>query len=135
MTHVLMIEDHADIRRLIRMTLELEDCQVEESNNGARGLEAAQRGRPDIVLLDVMMPGELDGLAVCRRIKADPTLQRTRVIMLSACGTAADIEKGRLAGADAYLVKPFSPLQLMRRVAELSPGGASTLPRAAGAGA
>lgn len=122
MNKVLIIEDHADIRRLIRMTLEIEDCQILEAANGGDGLTAAARERPDVILLDVMMPGALDGLEVCRRVKADPELAHAKVVMLSACGTQVDRERGALAGADAYLVKPFSPLQLMRVVDQLSCG-------------
>lgn len=121
MKKVLIIEDHADIRRLIRMTLEFESCSVHEANNGAAGLELAETLHPDIMLLDVMMPGELDGLEVCRRVKASETLRDTRVVMLSARGTAADIERGHQAGADAYIVKPFSPLQLIKMINEISP--------------
>ncbi|MCO5975238.1 response regulator transcription factor [Ideonella oryzae] len=123
MKKVLVVEDHADIRRLIRMTLEFEACEVFEANNGASGLAQAQELRPDVILLDVMMPGELDGLEVCRRVKADPTLAHSRVVILSARGTAADVERGQQAGSDAYLVKPFSPLQLIKVIDELSPSG------------
>ena len=124
MKKVLVVEDHADIRRLIRMTLEFEACEVFEANSGAHGLAQAQELHPDVMLLDVMMPGELDGLEVCRRVKADPSLAHTRVAILSARGTATDVERGQQAGADAYLVKPFSPLQLIKVIEELSPSGA-----------
>lgn len=120
MKKVLVVEDHADIRRLIRMTLEFEACEVHEANNGVRGWAEAQTLRPDVILLDVMMPGELDGLDVCRRVKAEPALAHTRVVMLSARGTAADVERGQQAGADAYMIKPFSPLQLIRVIDDVS---------------
>ncbi len=120
MKKVLVVEDHADIRRLIRMTLEFEACEVHEANNGASGWAEAQALRPDVILLDVMMPGELDGLDVCRLVKADPALAHTRVVMLSARGTAADVERGQQAGADAYMIKPFSPLQLIRVIDDVS---------------
>jgi len=113
MKKILIVDDHADIRRLIRMTLEFEDYDIYEAEDGATALLLAEALRPDLVLLDVMMPGDLDGLAVCRRIKGDPLLQGPGVILLTARGQAQDCEAGRLAGADAYLVKPFSPLQLI----------------------
>ena len=119
MKKVLIVEDHADIRRLIRMTLEFEDCDIAEANNGASGLEAAAQSIPDVVLLDVMMPGEIDGLEACRRIKSDPRFHATHVVMLSARGAAMDLERGHGAGADAYLVKPFSPLQLIQVIENL----------------
>lgn len=113
MKKVLIVEDHADIRRLLRMTLEFENCEIHEAANGTDGLVAAKRVQPDVMLLDVMMPGELDGLEVCRRVKADPDLAHTNVVILSSRGTSADMDNGAAAGADQYLVKPFSPLQLI----------------------
>lgn len=124
MNKVLIVEDHADIRRLIRMTLEFEDCEIFEANNGESGLVAAARVRPDVVLLDVMMPGQFDGLEVCRMLKITPGLADVKVVILSARGTAADLEKGKEAGADAYLVKPFSPLELTHVVQSLAMRGA-----------
>jgi two-component system phosphate regulon response regulator PhoB len=120
MKKILLIEDHADLRKLLRLTLEFEDCQITEATNGAIGLAAAMQSRPDVVLLDVMMPGALDGLEVCRRIKAAPELRHTRVVMVTARGHAADREAGLRAGADAYLVKPFSPLQVIETLQALA---------------
>lgn len=113
MKKILIVEDHADIRRLIRMTLEFEDCEIHEAADARSGWELAKRVTPDLVLLDVMMPGEATGLDLCVAIKVDPALVATRVIMLSARGGSADREAGLSAGADAYLVKPFSPIQLL----------------------
>jgi len=120
---VLIVEDHADIRRLIRMTLEFDDFEIFEANNGESGLVAAARVRPDVVLLDVMMPGAFDGLEVCRMLKITPGLAEVKVVILSARGTAADISNGMEAGADGYLVKPFSPLELTRVVHSLATHG------------
>lgn len=113
MRKILIVDDHVDIRRLIRMTLEFESYEIFEAEDGATALLLAEAVRPDLVLLDVMMPGELDGLDVCRQLKSDPMLLNPRVIMLSARGQAQDCSAGQQAGADAYLVKPFSPLQLI----------------------
>ena len=124
MNKVLIVEDHTDIRRLIRMTLEFEDCEIFEANNGESGLVAAARVLPDVVLLDVMMPGQFDGLEVGRMLKITPGLADVKVVILSARGTAADLEKGTEAGAHAYLVKPFSPLELTRVVRSLAMHGA-----------
>lgn len=117
MKKILIVDDHLDIRRLIRMTLEFESYEIFEAEDGATALLLAEAVRPDLVLLDVMMPGELDGLAVCRRLKGDPVLN-CRVILLTARGQAQDCEAGRLAGSDAYLVKPFSPLQLIELIGQ-----------------
>jgi len=113
MKRILIAEDHADIRKLIRMTLEYSDYEIHEAVDGGTALRVAQGVRPDLMLLDVMMPGELDGLQVCKMVKSDPALSHVRVVMLTARGQVKDREAGLAAGADAYLVKPFSPLQLI----------------------
>lgn len=114
MKKILIVEDHADIRRLIRMTLEFEDYAIFEASDGERGLFMAQEVRPDLVLLDVMMPGTIDGLEVCRRLKAQPN--PPCILLLTARGRSEDLEAGVLAGSDAYLIKPFSPLQLINTI-------------------
>jgi DNA-binding response OmpR family regulator len=117
MTHrILIVEDQADIRKLIRMTLEFSDFELHEAADGETGLELARSVRPHLMLLDVMMPGRLDGFQVCRAIKADAELQSTLVVMLTARGQSSDVSAGEQSGADAYLVKPFSPLELIDRV-------------------
>ena len=119
MKKILIVEDQPDIRKLIRMTLEFEDYEIHEAADGAFGLRMASAVGPDLVLLDVMMPGELDGLQVCQRIKSDPRLAGLKVVLLTARGQARDREAGQLAGADDYLVKPFSPLQLIETIDRL----------------
>jgi two-component system, OmpR family, phosphate regulon response regulator PhoB len=119
MKKILIVEDQPDIRKLIRMTLEFEDYEIHEAADGAFGLRMASAVGPDLVLLDVMMPGELDGLQVCQRIKSDPKLAGLKVVLLTARGQARDREAGQLAGADDYLVKPFSPLQLIETIERL----------------
>jgi DNA-binding response OmpR family regulator len=115
---ILTIEDTADIRRLIRMTLEFQGHAVIEASDGAQGLALARSENPDLILLDVLMPG-VDGLGVARMLHDDPVLSRIPVIMLSAMGGAQDIEAGLLAGVKAYLVKPFSPRELLDKVSRL----------------
>ena len=117
MTHrILIVEDQPDICKLIRMTLEFGDFEIHETHDGESGLNMVRAIRPSIVLLDVMMPGLLDGYQVCTRIKQDPELRSTQVVMLTARGQVSDLAAGEAAGADAYLVKPFSPLELIERV-------------------
>ena len=113
MKRVLIVEDQAEIRKLIRMTLEFEDYDIHEAANGPDGLRMAQDIHPDLVLLDIMMPGELDGLQVCQLLKSDAALKATKVVLLTARSQARDRAAGRAAGANDYLVKPFSPLQLI----------------------
>ena len=119
MKRVLIVEDQTDIRKLIRMTLEFEDYIIHEACDGASGLNLARSERPDIMLLDVMMPGEMDGLQVCQALKKDPATRDIKVVLLTARGQARDREAGQLSGANEYLVKPFSPLQLIDTIEAL----------------
>ncbi len=119
MKRILIVEDQADIRKLIRMTLEFEDYEIHEASDGAAGLRMASAVHPDLVLLDVMMPGEMDGLQVCQHLKADPEMRHVKVALLTARGQSRDREAGQQAGADEYLVKPFSPLQLIETIERL----------------
>ena len=121
MKRVLIVEDQADIRKLIRMTLEFEPYEIFEAADGAEGLRKAVEIVPDLMLLDVMMPGDLDGLQVCSQVRANPTLQGTRVVLLTARGQVKDRDAGQHAGADDYLIKPFSPLQLIEAIERLMP--------------
>jgi DNA-binding response OmpR family regulator len=121
MTHrILIVEDQPDICKLIRMTLEFGDFEIHEAHDGETGLNMARAIRPHVLLLDVMMPGLLDGYQVCTRVKQDPALRGIQVVMLTARGQATDLAAGDAAGADAYLVKPFSPLELIERVETLA---------------
>ena len=124
MKRILIVEDQPDIRKLIRMTLEFGEYELLEADNGADGLDTAIAARPDLVLLDVMMPGELDGFQVCERIKARPDLKHIKVVMLTARGQHTDLNAGDKAGANAYLTKPFSPLELIDTVERLVEGAA-----------
>lgn len=113
---ILIVEDQTDIRKLIRMTLELGSSEIHEAENGEAGWHMVKALRPDLVLLDVMMPGSLDGYQVCQKIRQEPGLHHTPVILLTARGQQSDLEMGRQVGADAYLTKPFSPLELIDTV-------------------
>ena len=121
MKRVLIVEDQADIRKLIRMTLEFEPYEIHEAANGTDGLRLAGEVLPDLILLGVMMPGQLNGLQVCMQVRANPALQATRVVLLTARGQTQDRDAGAQAGADEYLIKPFSPLQLIETIERLMP--------------
>jgi CheY-like chemotaxis protein len=117
---VLIVDDQPDIRKLILMTMESEGYDLHEASNGEDALRSVHNLRPDVVLLDVMMPGTLDGYQVCEKIKNDPLLQlTTKVVLLTARGQLTDIARGKSVGCDAYLVKPFSPLELIDTVDRL----------------
>jgi CheY-like chemotaxis protein len=114
---ILIVDDQPEIRRLLSISLGRE-LEVLEAIDGASALAVLQRERPDVVLLDVMMPGPLDGLAVLSLIKADPACTGCLVAMVTARGQVKDIDEARLRGADAYFTKPFSPLQVLAWVRE-----------------
>jgi len=119
MKKILIVDDQLEVRELVQVTLEIGDYQILAAENGQQALEMAQAERPDIILLDIMMPGsDVDGLEVCRRLKNDPEMAETTIVMLSAKGQESDIEAGRAAGADDYFTKPFSPIALIEKVEE-----------------
>jgi len=114
-TTVLVADDDADIRALVTRKLELAGYQVIAVGDGCAALEAAVACAPDVVLLDVTMPG-LDGVEVCRRLRARPDFGAVPILLLTAQAQEADVARGRAMGADDYVVKPFSPRELLRRV-------------------
>jgi CheY-like chemotaxis protein len=120
MTKILIVDDHPDVRRLLGLTLG-KDYELIEAQDGASALAAVQQQRPRIVLLDVMMPGEMDGLQVLDAIRADPLNRDTKVAMVTARGQTSDGEDARKRGADEYFVKPFSPLKVVAWVRENLP--------------
>ena len=122
---LLVAEDQAIIRKLIRMTLQMAGHEVFEVANGLDAVAQARALRPDLVLLDVMMPGEIDGIEACRRLRGDPQLQGMPIVMLSAKGQVADQQAGMEAGANEYVVKPFEPNHLVRVVARWTDGSGS----------
>jgi DNA-binding response OmpR family regulator len=111
MIRILIVDDHSDIRRLLSITLG-KDFEILEAEDAASALDAVRRHHPTIVLLDVMMPGKMNGLDALAEIKASPQTQDILVAMISARGQVSDHDEARKLGADAYFVKPFSPLQV-----------------------
>ncbi|WP_319541242.1 response regulator transcription factor [uncultured Pseudodesulfovibrio sp.] len=112
---VLVVEDHRDTRELLKYNLSAAGFDVAAAEDGQLGLSLAQAFKPDIILLDLMMPGT-DGLEVCRQLKGDPALARIPVIMLTAKGEEVDKIVGLELGADDYVIKPFSPRELILRI-------------------
>ena len=127
MTTILVVDDEPPIVDLVRFTLEDADVRVVEASDGAEALVVAKRTIPDLVLLDVHMP-HLDGFEVCRQLRSEPALARIPIVMLTASGQEADRARGRAAGADEYLTKPFSPLALLALVEALVPDTRSWRP-------
>jgi CheY-like chemotaxis protein len=124
---VLIADDEPSMRLLVRATIESDQYEVLEAGDGDEAWNMIKLHKPSVVLLDVQMPGR-SGLEVLALIKKDPSLAATRVIMLSAKALKADMELGLTAGADIYLTKPFSPLDLLTRVDEALGQWQSSLP-------
>jgi len=115
---VLIIEDERDIRDLVAHYLTKEGYKVEPALDGAKGLSLAKTLNPDVIILDIMLP-EMDGLEVCKKLRADPKTAAVPIIMLTAKGEETDKIVGLELGADDYLTKPFSPKELTARVKAL----------------
>jgi len=112
---ILVVDDEPSILKLIRVNLERDGYEVETAADGKTALELAGRLRPDLVLLDVMLPG-LDGISVCRTLRNEPATRNIPIIMLSARGEEVDRVLGLEMGADDYITKPFSPRELLARI-------------------
>ena len=113
--HIVVVEDEEDILELIRYHLDREGYAVTTAATGEEALEAISQKAPDLLVLDLMLPG-VDGLEICRRLKADPRTAAIPVVMATAKGEEADIVAGLELGADDYVTKPFSPRVLVARV-------------------
>ena len=109
---ILIVEDQEDNRMILRDLLGVAGFEVLEAVNGAEGVQAANRERPDLVLMDVQMP-EMDGYEATRRIKDDPATAAIPIIVVTSYALSGDEEKARSAGCDDYITKPFSPRALL----------------------
>ena len=114
-SRVLIVEDEPDIRELVVHHLKREGYQVSAASSGEEALRQVQAAPPDLVILDLMMPA-MDGLEVCRRLRQDPATVSLPIVMLTAKGDEVDRVLGLEIGADDYIVKPFSPKELLARV-------------------
>ncbi|WP_372809068.1 response regulator [Pontiella sp.] len=112
---ILVVEDEAPIQELLQFNLERSKYRVKVVDSGEEALTVAAQFQPDLILLDIMLPGA-DGLEVCKRLKADPKTTRIPIIMLTALCEEADVVAGLELGADDYITKPFSPRVLLARV-------------------
>src|SRR5580692_3329932 len=118
MTHkkrILLIEDEEDIAALIKLQAEISGYKLHVEVDGINGYRAIEREKPDLVIIDIMLPG-INGYDVCRKIKSNPELKNIPVIILSAKGEELDVVLGLELGADDYVAKPFSPKVLFSRI-------------------
>jgi CheY-like chemotaxis protein len=118
---ILIVDDQLHLRTLLKVALGVGKYEVHEAASGEQALQMAANIKPDMMLLDVMMPGGMNGFDVCQQIKASPELQHIFVVMLTAMGQQADRERGAQVHADAYVVKPFSPLELLELIEKVMP--------------
>lgn len=112
---VLVVEDHEENRRIVRLLLAHAGIEMIEAVNGEEGLAAAERERPDVILMDIQLPG-LDGYEVTRRIKANPELRHIPIIVVTSYALSGDDKKAFEAGCDAYVTKPFAPRELLAKI-------------------
>jgi DNA-binding response OmpR family regulator len=115
---VLVAEDEESILASLEFVVRAAGHDVRLARDGEQAIAALAEYRPDLVLLDLMLP-KASGLEVCRAVRADPALSATKVLMLTARGGSNDVSRGLSAGADAYMVKPFSTRELGERVREM----------------
>jgi CheY-like chemotaxis protein len=115
MKKILIVDDEDNVRRLVAATLAGGNYQLLQARNGQEALDVIRREHPMLVLLDLQMPG-VDGIEVCRQVKSDPALKQTLVVVLTALVQAETRRRATLAGADTFLTKPFSPLQLLEMI-------------------
>ncbi len=118
MAKILIAEDERDIRDLITFTLRFAGHEVVAAANGEEAFQLALKEVPELIMMDVRMP-KMTGYEACKLIKAEPTLQHIPVVFLSAKGQENEVKTGILAGASEYLLKPFAPDQLTKKVAEI----------------
>ena len=119
MKKILIVDDQRQIRRLVAITLGREDYQIFEAKNGEEAIEIVKVEKPDLIIMDIQMPGGMDGLEATKVLRNDPETKSCCIIMLTGKGQEVDREKGFEAGADDYFTKPFSPLELLKKVEEV----------------
>lgn len=118
MYKIIVADDERALRLLVVGTLEIREYNMLETDNGIDALDMVKKERPDLIILDVMMPG-MTGYEVCKHIKSNPDLVETKVLILTAKGQQTDKEAAKEVSADYYLSKPFSPMELLSMVEEI----------------
>lgn len=119
MKKILIVDDQAEVRELVEVTLRVDDYQIFQAKSGDEAIKLAKAEKPDLIIMDVMMPGGMDGLETTRILKNDLETKGCQVIMLTAKGQQDNQIEGFKAGADNYFSKPFSPLELIKKVEEI----------------
>ena len=117
---ILVVEDQEDNRRIVRDLLTAHGYTLVEASDGNQGLAAAEREKPDLILMEIQLPG-MDGYEVTRRIKANPALNKIPIIAVTSYALSGDDEKAFAVGCDGYVTKPFSPRLLLAKIREYLP--------------
>jgi CheY-like chemotaxis protein len=118
---ILVVEDQESIRRMIQALVKARGYEVITASSGAKALELIQAAPPDVVLLDLMMPGQFDGLEVCRRLRADPATRELPVLIITAMSEDSVRLDAMDAGATGFFNKPFSPIALLKELEKYNP--------------
>jgi len=118
MHRILIVDDEPNIVFALELLMKKEGFEVHTADDGEKAFHAVSEFRPDLVLLDIMMP-KMDGYEVCQRIRSDASLNNVRIIMLTAKGREVEKEKGLALGVDSYITKPFSTREVVLKVKEL----------------
>jgi CheY-like chemotaxis protein len=118
MKKILIVDDQLEVRELVEVTMRVGEYQILKAQSGEEALKIVKAEKPELIIMDVMMPGGMDGLEATRILKNDSETKDCKIIMLTAKGQQSEREKGIKAGADDYFVKPFSPLELIKKVEE-----------------
>jgi CheY-like chemotaxis protein len=116
---ILVVEDQDSIRRMIEALVQARGYQVTAVSSGAKAIDVAMTDAPDIVLLDLNLPGQYDGFDVCQRLRSDPTTRTVPVVIISAMDDDESRARATAAGATAYYTKPFSPIALLKEIDRL----------------
>jgi len=117
---ILIVEDQADNRQIIRDMLGTTDYEITEAENGEQALVAIAKERPDLILMDIQLP-IMDGYEATRRIKDDPTTKSIPIIAVTSYALSGDEQKARAAGCDDFVLKPYSPRQLLTKIRQYLP--------------
>jgi len=119
MEKILIADDHYEVRELLKDTLEKKNREIHFAENGRKAVKMAKEEKPDIIIMDIMMPGRINGLEAAQLIKAEEQSKHCKIIILSAKGKDRDKINALEAGASAYIEKPFSPVDLLEKIESL----------------
>ncbi len=122
MKKILIVDDQIEVRELVEATLRYGNFKILQASNGLDAIAIVKKEKPELVLMDIMMPGEINGLEAVRRIKSDLQTKTCKIIILTAKGQNIDKEKGVELDIEDYFVKPFSPLDLINKIEEVLEG-------------